>query len=299
MKAILLLAYGTPRNLDEVEAYYTHIRRGRKPSKEQVDELVQRYRAIGGTSPLIDITERERAGLQERLRGAGSETKVFAGMKHSSPFISDVAQTAARDADEILAIPLAPHYSAMSVGSYVKTVEDACAPLPRKPGLHFVKSWHTNPHLIDAWSARVLKAEKSLPPDHALIFSAHSLPERIIAEGDPYKDQLLETSRLVAAKLGKQDWTFSFQSAGHTSEPWLGPDILDHLESLYAGGKRAFLVAQIGFVSDHLEVLYDLDVEARGWADSRGAAFQRCESLNDSKEMIDCLYSLAAERKFV
>lgn len=299
MKAVLLMAYGTPRTLDDVEAYYTHIRGGMKPTKAEVDGLVERYKAIGGVSPLVDITERERAGLQERLRRGGSDTKVFAAMKHSPPFIAEVVAEVSSRADDLLAIALAPHYSGMSIGSYIKAVEDANAVAPRKMHLEFVKSWHTNPILIKAWAERVRVAEKGLPREHALIFSAHSLPERILSAGDPYKSQLLETSGLVAQELGREDWTFSFQSAGHTSEPWLGPDILDHLESLYGQGKRAFLVAQLGFVSDHLEILYDLDFEAKTWADKREVAFRRCESLNDSGELTACLHSLVAEKGFL
>ena len=299
MKAVLLMAYGTPRTLDDVEAYYAHIRGGMKPTKAEVDGLVERYKAIGGVSPLVDITERERAGLQERLRRGGSDTKVFAAMKHSPPFIAEVVAEVSSRADDLLAIALAPHYSGMSIGSYIKAVEDANAVAPRKMHLEFVKSWHTNPILIKAWAERVRVAEKGLPREHALIFSAHSLPERILSAGDPYKSQLLETSGLVAQELGREDWTFSFQSAGHTSEPWLGPDILDHLESLYGQGKRAFLVAQLGFVSDHLEILYDLDFEAKTWADKREVAFRRCESLNDSGELTACLHSLVAEKGFL
>ncbi len=293
------MAYGTPRTLDDVEVYYTHIRGGRKPTKVEVDGLIERYKAIGGTSPLIDITERERAGLQERLHREGSETKVFAAMKHSPPFISEVVARASAEADELLAIALAPHYSGMSIGSYIKAVEDANAASPRKMRLEFVKSWHKNPVLVRAWADRVRRAEAGFPTGHALIFSAHSLPERILAAGDPYKSQLLETSELIAKELGRSDWTFSFQSAGHTSEPWMGPDILDHLEDQYNKGRRAFLVSQVGFVSDHLEILYDLDVEAKAWADRRGAAFRRCESLNASEELVSCLETIVAERKFL
>ncbi|MDG6920083.1 MAG: ferrochelatase [Nitrososphaerota archaeon] len=298
MKAVLLMAYGTPRTLGDVEAYYTHIRGGRKPTKEEVDGLIERYNAIGGTSPLMEITERARAALQEKIREGGSDTKVFSAMKHSPPFISEVVSSVSKEADELLAVALAPHYSGMSVGSYIKAVEDANAAAPRKMRLEFVRSWHTNPLFIKAWAGRVRRAEAGLPPGYALIFSAHSLPERILESGDPYKAQLLETSRLIAQELGKSEWTFSFQSAGHTSEPWMGPDILEHLEELYGRGKRAFLVAQVGFVSDHLEVLYDLDFEAKSWADKRGVTFRRCESLNDSEELVRCLYSLAADRGF-
>lgn len=298
MKGVLLMAYGTPRTLDDVEAYYAHIRGGRQPTVAELQDLVGRYKAIGGMSPLIDITERVRTGLQERLAGEDSSTKVYAGMKHSPPFISEVVKSASGEVEELLAIALAPHYSEMSIGSYISAVERANASLPKRLRLEFVRSWHSNPHLIWAWAHRIRRAENGFSSDYALIFSAHSLPERILAEGDPYKEQLLETSRLVAWELGRQEWTLAFQSAGHTSEPWMGPDIIDHLSQLRSQGKRDFLVAPIGFVSDHLEVLYDLDIEARDWADRHGARLARCQSLNDSKELVSCLRSLVLERGF-
>jgi ferrochelatase len=297
-KGVLLMAYGTPRTLGEVEAYYTHIRGGRKPTAAELDNLMERYRAIGGLSPLIRITESERDRLQDRLRASGSSTRVYSAMKHSPPFIADAVRAAAGEVDGLLAIALAPHYSSMSIGSYMRAVEEANASLPRRLKLETVLSWHDNPRLIQAWAERVERARKSLPDDHALVFSAHSLPERILAQGDPYKEELLETSRLVAERLGREDWTFSFQSAGHTSEPWLGPDLPDHLQALYEGGERNFLIAPIGFVSDHLEILFDIDVECKQWADAHGARIARCESMNDSDDFIECLYSLVTMKDF-
>lgn len=291
------MAYGAPRRLEDVEAYYTHIRGGTKPSPEELENLVERYRAIGGTSPLIGITEAQRAKLQSRLRSSGSKTRVYSAMKHSPPFIADVVKEVAADGvDRLLGIALAPHYSKMSIGSYIKAVEDANSILPKKMKLDFVPSWHENPKLIEVWCERISEAEKKLSENCWLIFSAHSLPARIVSEGDPYKDQLLETSRLVAEKAGKDRWSFSFQSASHTREPWLGPDILEHLDSLHEEGKRDFLVVPVGFVSDHLEILYDIDVECREWARRHGARLERCESLNDSDGFIECLYDLVMKK---
>jgi ferrochelatase len=293
------MAYGTPRSLEDVEGYYTHIRGGRKPSQAELANLVGRYEAIGGTSPLIRITESQRDKLSERLRRVGSNTRVYSAMKHSPPFIAEVVTKAAEEGvDELLAIVLAPHYSKMSVGSYVRAVEEANATLPKKVELDFVLSWHRSPKLIDAWARRVREAEKNLQSGYALVFSAHSLPERILAEGDPYKDELLETSSLIAAELKNEGWSFSFQSASHTSEPWLGPDILDHLQELFERGQRGYLIAPVGFVSDHLEILYDIDVECRRWAKDRGVGLERCESLNDSDEFLDCLHSIVLEKHF-
>ena len=293
------MAYGTPRTLADVEAYYTDIRGGRKPSPSQLADLVGRYEAIGGTSPLIQITERQRDKLQARLRRDGSETRVFAAMKHSPPFIKDtLAQAAGAGVDEVLALVLAPHYSKMSIGTYMLALDAANAALPSKVKVSYVWSWHTNPLLIQAWARRVNRARVGLGNGHSLIFSAHSLPERILAQRDPYRSQLLETSELIAAEAGYKDWSFSFQSASHTGEPWLGPDILDHLQAQFQAGRREFLMAPIGFVSDHLEILYDIDVECRRWANDRGAKLVRCESLNDSDDLIECLHSIAAENGF-
>ncbi len=297
-KGVLLMAYGTPHTLEDIEAYYTHIRGGKRPTKAELDKLVERYKAIGGTSPLIRITENERDRLQERLRASGSSTKVYSAMKHSPPFIADVVKAASAEVDELLAIALAPHFSSMSIASYMHAVQEANASLRKKLKLDTVLSWHANPELIQAWVERVRHAERSLSAKYALVFSAHSLPESILAQGDPYKEELLETSRLVAGQLERRDWTFSFQSAGHTPEPWLGPDILEHLQTLYEKGERNFLIAPIGFVSDHLEILYDIDVECRQWADTHGAKIARCESLNDSDEFIDCLRSLVIMKEF-
>lgn len=299
MKGVVLLTYGTPSSLDRVAAYYTHIRGGRRPSDEQLSELVERYRAIGGSSPLIEITESQRRGLQARLQRDGSTTRVYIGMKHSPPFVEDVVKQASRDGvDELLGIPLTPNYSKMNTETYVLSVEMANDALPSRMKLDFARSWNTNPLLIEAWASRVRDGLAKLPPDCALVFSAHSLPERTLAEGDQYRARLLETSELVAASVGREDWTFAFQSAGHTGEPWLGPDIVPHLQDLYDGGARAFLIAPVGFVSDHLEVLYDIDVECRSWAKLHGAELDRSRMLNDSGDFIDCLHSLVLERGF-
>lgn len=293
------MAYGTPRSLEEVEAYYTHIRGGRKPSEEELASLVGRYRAIGGTSPLIGITESVRDKLQRRVNQAGSETRVYAAMKHSPPFIAEVVKRASDEgADELLSVALAPHYSKMSAGAYALAAELANDALPRSMKLSSVLSWHDNPKLIEAWAGRIRKAESDLPEDYSMIFSAHSLPQSILANGDPYRNQLLETSELVAKKAGGRPWTFAFQSASQTREPWLGPDILDHLQGLYDKGRRSFLVAPVGFVSDHLEILYDIDVECRNWAKARDARLERCDSLNDSDDFIECLYSIVSREQF-
>ncbi len=300
MKGVLLMAYGSPQSLDEVEAYYTHIRGGRKPTSEQLAELVGRYRAIGGSSPLLQITRRQAAGLRRLLSSEGSTTRVYAAMKHSPPFIPDVMREVKSDGvNELLCIVLAPHYSSMSIGGYMKAVDDALGNNGNFARIDFVKSWHMNPRLISAWSSMIGKAEERIGNDNWLIFTAHSLPERILAMGDPYKDQLLETASSIARKQGTGNWSYAFQSASMTGEPWLGPDILEHLEYLKNNNRRKFLIAPIGFVSDHLEILYDIDVETMSWARSNEVMVARCDSFNASDDLIHCLTSVTQERGFL
>ena len=297
LKGILVMAYGGPSSLEEVEAYYTHIRGGRKPTKEQMDDLIARYKAIGGRSPLLETTGKQASGLARALGPGGA--RVYAGMKHSPPFIGDIVRRAGSEGvTELLCIVLAPHYSKMSTGGYAKAVDEANASLARKIRVTFVDSWYDNPALIAMWAGRVKEAARTAGGDSALVFSAHSLPERIIREGDPYRDQLLATSRLVAERLSWSNWTFAFQSQSKTGEPWLGPDILDHLQTLYDRGERRFISAPIGFVSDHLEILYDIDIECRGWAEERGVELFRCRSPNDSEEMIATLVDIAKRNGF-
>jgi ferrochelatase len=300
MKGVLLTAYGTPHNLDDVERYYTHIRGGRSPSPLEVEELVRRYRAIGGTSPLTRITEGQRNKLQSKLNEIGSNTKVYYGMKHSEPFIRDAVKSALDDGvDTLLGLALAPHYSKMSIGSYIQMVEEANVEFGNELSIRWVKSWNTNPKLIQSWCHRIEDAQQEMCEGYYMIFSAHSLPERIIADGDPYREQLLETSTLIAMQTRIERWTFAFQSAARTSERWLGPDLISTLQKLYEKGERNFLVAPIGFVSDHLEVLYDIDIVCKEWARGVGARLLRVRSLNDSDDFADCLFSIVSSMGFV
>jgi ferrochelatase len=300
LKGVLLLTYGTPSSLEEVEAYYTHIRGGQRPSDAQLADLMGRYKAIGGSSPLIRITESQRRKLQTRLELEGSTTRVYCGMKHSPPFIADVVKQASEEGvEELLSIPLTPHYSKMNTETYVISVEMANNSGPSIMKLDFARSWNTNPILIEAWAGRIKQAQAYLPAGNSLVFSAHSLPERTLAQGDPYRSRLLETSEVVASRAGREEWSFAFQSAGHTGEPWLGPDIIDHLQSLFEKGQQSYLIAPVGFVSDHLEVLYDIDVECIRWAKDHGVRLARCQMLNDTDEFIGCLHSLVVERGFV
>jgi ferrochelatase len=281
---VLVMAYGTPRSPEEIEPYYTHIRRGRPPSAEQLAELEGRYRAIGGTSPLRERTEAQRARLAAALDAlAPGEYVTALGMKHAEPFVEHgAAALAAEGVTGIIGLVLAPHYSRGSVGEYAERLSKAAADAGRPS--RTVESWHLLPELIDFLAAATRDALAAMPERTKVVFTAHSLPERVLA-GDPYADQLHESARAVAARLGLNRWAgwgTAWQSAGRTPEPWRGPDILEVIDDLAGTGRAdGIVVCPQGFTADHLEVLYDLDVEARARAGDRGLAFARTRSLND------------------
>jgi protoporphyrin/coproporphyrin ferrochelatase len=277
------MAYGSPSRPEDVPAYFADIRGGRPVSAEAVAELVERYRRIGGSSPLNEITERQRAALERELG-----IPVYVGMKHWTPRIAEAAERALADgAERVVGLVLAPHFSHISIGGYHHQLEEALA---GRAELVFIASYHAYEPLIDLLAERVSETRSHV------VFTAHSLPERILAEGDRYQEQLLETSRLVADKAGVERWSFAFQSASATGEPWLGPDILDELERLHADGVRKVLVAPIGFVADHLEILWDIDIEGREKAAELGLELDRTESLNDDPDFIAVLAGLVRER---
>jgi ferrochelatase len=277
--AVILMAYGSPERPEDIPAYFSDIRGGRPVRQEAVDELVERYRRIGGSSPLNRITEAQRAGLEE-----ATGLPVYVGMKHWEPWIQDaVEQALASGTERLVGLVLAPHYSRLSIGGYRDRLEAA---LDGRAELAFVESWHDHEPYVE------LLADRVRGTDAHVVFTAHSLPERILAEGDPYRDQLLETSVLVAERAGVGDWSFAFQSESATGEPWLGPDILVELETLHERGVGKVLVAPVGFVCDHLEILWDLDVEAREKAAQLGLELDRIESLNADPEFIDALVAL-------
>ncbi|MDQ0086812.1 ferrochelatase [Paenibacillus anaericanus] len=287
---VLVMSYGTPESLEQVESYYTHIRRGHPPTAEQLKDLKDRYEAIvGGVFPLRTNTNNQVASLQEALNARSTNAEVeficYQGLKHANPFIEDgVAKMAEDGIKEAIGIVLAPHYSVMSVGSYIKRAEAKAEELGIS--MKFIKNYHLHPSLIEALAARVSSkldqfVEAGAERDKVrVLFSAHSLPEKILQMGDPYQDQLLETSSAVAEKTGVTSWQFTWQSAGRTAEPWLGPDILDTLRTLSQEQVEDILVAPIGFVSDHLEVLYDLDIEAKTIAKELDMRLERIDSLN-------------------
>jgi ferrochelatase len=274
--AVILMAYGSPERLEDVPAYYADIRGGRPIAPENLEDLVERYRRLGveDSNPLNEITEATRAALEREV-----QLPVYTGMKHWAPRIADAAECAA-DADRVVGLVLAPHYSALSIKGYRDQLEQSLA---GRAELRFVDSWHDDGAFLD------VLADKVRGTDAHVVFSAHSLPARIVEMGDPYKDQLLETARLVAERAGVDDWSFSFQSESPTGEPWLGPDILDHLRDLHARGVRKVLVCPVGFVSDHLEIRWDIDVEAQELAHELGLELSRIEMPNDEPAFVAAL----------
>jgi protoporphyrin/coproporphyrin ferrochelatase len=294
--AVLLMAYGSPDNLDQVEAYYTDIRRGSPPAPHQLEELKGRYRAIGGGSPLSRIVGEQRAALEAELAARGTPMPVYAAMRHIAPRIWDVvAQMAADGVERIVAIPMAPQKSSNAAG-YRRAVERGLADVANPPEVVFVESWHDEPRFIEALAitTREMLARFDDPARVTLMFSAHSLPARVVAEGDPYPQELARTAALVATEIDREDYTFSFQSAGRTEEPWLGPDILAEIRRLAAEGVTELAVRPVGFVADHLEVLYDLDIEAKTLAESLGVRFERARSMNTDPVFIAGLADVAA-----
>ncbi len=276
--AVILMAYGSPERVADVPAYYADIRGGRPISPEHLEDLVARYRALGieDASPLNAITEATRAALETELG-----LPVFTGMKHWDPRIADAVEAAVSGgASRLVGLVLAPHYSRLSIAGYRLLLEEAVA---GRVGVIFVDSWHDDPGLISFLADRIRDT------DAHVVFTAHSLPARILEDGDPYPDQLLETARLVADSAGVEDWSFSFQSESPTGEPWLGPDILDHLEDLSARGVEDVLVCPVGFVSDHLEIRWDIDTEAQDKARELGLRLDRIEMPNDDPRFVRSL----------
>jgi protoporphyrin/coproporphyrin ferrochelatase len=279
--AVVLMAYGSPERLVDVPAYYADIRGGRAIAPERLDDLVDRYRRLGVEehNPLNAITEETRVALEREL-GA----PVFTGMKHWTPRIADAAESAlAAGADVVVGLVLAPHYSRLSIAGYRAQLEEALA---RRADLRFIESWHDFEPFVDVLAERVRGTSAHV------VFTAHSLPARILVEGDPYEQQLHETCRLVAERAGLGDWSFSYQSESPTGEPWLGPDLLDRLAALNAQGVRDVLVCPVGFVSDHLEIRWDIDVEAQERAGELGMTLRRIEMPNADHEFVRALAAL-------
>jgi ferrochelatase len=297
--AVLLLAYGGPDKLQDVPDYLLDIRGGRETPQELVDEISHRYAEIGGRSPLLEITRSAATQLEEQIG-----LPVYAGMRHWHPYIKDVvAQMAADGVQHIVAVCMAPHYSTLSIGAYRKKLDEALAALPpdKQMGVTFVESWHTQPQYLDAVAANVSATLQRFGADDRVlvVFSAHSLPEFVIERGEPYDRQLRETAALLAERLHLPDgrWMFSYQSAAKTGVPWLGPQIEDLVAELAARGERNLLIAPIGFIADHVEVLYDIDIGVQEIAHAAGVRVERPPMLNDSQAMVETLAAIVEEAR--
>lgn len=309
---VLVMAYGTASGPDDIERYYTDIRGGRTPSPDLLAELQDRYAAIGNVFPLLDTTRAQAEGMVQRLNEGSGDFLAYLGMKHSAPFIPDaVASMRADGVERAIGIVMAPHWSGMSVETYIERVIQATQDDDGGPACTFVRSYHDHPAFIAFLSARVAEALGRLTADEranaAVIFSAHSLPVRTLGDGTQrckrcdcdescrYRDGLQETADLVAERLGLEDYVIAWQSAGRTDDPWWGPPIERVIEELATAGRDAVIVCSAGFVADHLEILFDLDVEARGIAERAGARFERTRMPNTDPEYLDVLAAVVRE----
>lgn len=285
---VLLMAHGTPSSLDEMPAYLTLVRGGRPPSDALVQEMRGNYGAIGGRSPLTDITEAQAAALRVRL---GPEVPVAVGMRNWTPFIKDaLAELEAAGVTRVIGIPMAPQFSTLSVQKYC---DAATAALPAGMRFESVESFHAHPLLIEAFADRVRAAQPK--PDELVIFTAHALPVRVIESGDRYADEVSATARAVAERAGIARYELAYQSAGRTPEPWIGPDLPRVIDDRSAT-IRKFLVVPIGFVCDHTEILFDIDVQAAQVAREFSTTLRRTESLNTSPRFIALLEDLVKTR---
>lgn len=298
--SVLLMAYGSPRSPEEVPSYLTHIRGGRSPTGDEVRELEQRYAKIGW-SPLLEITTAQAQALEQALNADKVAARVYIGMKHAHPFVEETVKLMVRDeVSFVVGIPMAPHYSRMGVGSYREALEKAQKKLNVAFKVSFVERWYHHPLFVDAWVERIEEALSSIQQSDrrnlVLVFTAHSLPERILEFNDPYPRELQETCKAIVNRMNVSDWSFAYQSASHTGQKWLGPDIIDKLSELRDSGYRNVLIAPIGFVADHLEILYDIDVKCQTWAKNNGMVLKRTRSLDTSPKLIACLASIVRER---
>ena len=299
---LLVMAYGTPYKEEDIERYYTDIRHGRKPEPDALQDLKDRYKAIGGISPLARITEAQTKALEAKLNADQDEYeyKAYIGLKHIEPFIEDAVQEMAKDGiTEAVSLVLAPHYSTFSVKSYNIRANDEAA----KHGIAIdsVESWYNEPGFIKYWADKIDEIYVQMPQDErekaVLIVSAHSLPEKILQNGDPYPDQLKETAQLITEKAGIKNYEIGWQSEGNTPDPWLGPDVQDLTRDLYEQkGYRSFVYAPVGFIADHLEVLYDNDYECKVVCDDIGATYHRPEMPNTNPLFIETLANVVSKK---
>ncbi|EMO0987287.1 ferrochelatase [Listeria monocytogenes] len=300
---LLVMAYGTPYKDEDIERYYTDIRHGHKPSEEMIADLRGRYHAIGGLSPLAKITEAQAYGLEKALNDSQGEVefKAYIGLKHIEPFIEDAVEAMHKDGiEEAISIVLAPHYSSFSVEAYNKRAKEAADKLGG-PSIKAINDWYKQPKFIQMWADRINETAKQIPADElldtVLIVSAHSLPEKIKQHNDPYPDQLQETADFIFEKVVVPHYALGWQSEGKTGEPWLGPDVQDLTRELYGQEKyKHFIYTPVGFVAEHLEVLYDNDYECKVVTDEVGAAYHRPPMPNADPEFLEVLRTVVWEK---
>jgi ferrochelatase len=297
---VLVMAYGGPASLEEIPGYLADIRHGRPTPRAVLDEITRNYGAIGGRSPLLEVSRRQVDALAVEL---GGDFSCHLGMRHWSPWIEEVVCAMVDDGIErAVGLVLAPHFSALSVARYQQKVEDGLALCHGRVDFEHVPSYHDAAGLIEAFASRVEDGISRWPEAERdrvhVVFSAHSLPERVLASGDPYGEQCLETARLVAERAGLagERWSWAYQSAGRTPEPWAGPDLGEHLEALCAQGIRDVVSVPVGFVSDHVEILFDIDHKAAAVAAGLGVRLERPPALNDDPRFIAALAELVRER---
>jgi protoporphyrin/coproporphyrin ferrochelatase len=297
---VLVMAYGGPASLEEIPGYLADIRSGRPTPREVLDEITENYRAIGGRSPLLEATQRQVDALAARL---GDGYRCYLGMRHWAPWIEEVVGDMVEDrVTRAVALVLAPHFSALSVARYQQKVADGLDLYRGRIDVEYVQSYHDHPGLVAAFAARVgdglSRWDVAERGQVHVVFSAHSLPLRVIASGDPYDEQCRETARLVAERAGlpAEGWSWSYQSAGRTPEPWAGPDLGGHLEELAESGVRGVVSVPVGFVSDHVELLYDVDIRAQGVAKRLGMRLERPPALNDDARFVGALAEIVRDR---
>jgi ferrochelatase len=281
--AVLVMAYGGPGSIAEVEPYLSDIRGGRPTKPQLVEEIRARYARIGGRSPILELTRAQAAGI---ARALGDRFRVHVGMRHWHPYIHDAVDEIARAGESrVVGVAMAPHYSNMSVGAYEKKLLQAA---DGRLDVTLVRTWWRQPQFLDAVANRVLQALQRFPKPSQVqvVFTAHSLPEKILASADPYPDELKASASEVAARARVSTWRFAYQSAGATPEPWLGPDVATVLPELANAGHDAVLLVPIGFVCDHVEILYDIDIEYQALAKRLGVQLERTASLNDDPGLV-------------
>jgi len=281
--AVLVMAYGGPGNIAEVEPYLMDVRGGRPTKPQLVEEIRARYARIGGRSPILELTRAQAAGI---ARALGDRFKIFVGMRHWRPFIPDVvSEIAGAGFQRVVGVAMAPHYSNMSVGAYEKKLLQAA---DGRLDVALVRSWWQQPQFLDATAQRIAQALQRFPDPSQVqvIFTAHSLPEKILASADPYPTELMLSVSAVARRADLSQWRMAYQSAGATPEPWLGPDAEEVITELAKSGHKSVLLVPIGFVCDHVEILYDIDVEYQALAKRLGIQLERTASLNDDPGLV-------------